>query len=130
VADNSGWRASCCASACFGGSQLSQVQVRLVSATFIIGTSSGAAKAQVTKGDVLRAVVVRHQEFRARMRNIRFDENDRGGSSIPEKPRGTPHLRTVAASCASELHEDSVSLAQEVLSHAPAAQTAAPPRKP
>ncbi|TMC49144.1 MAG: 50S ribosomal protein L14 [Chloroflexi bacterium] len=113
VADNSGARELLCIRV-LGGSYRKYASVGDV----IIGTVKVAQpNAQVKKGDVVRAVVVRvNKEFdRPDGSNIRFDEN----AAVLITPQGTPRGTRIFGPVARELRERNfmkiVSLAPEVL---------------
>jgi large subunit ribosomal protein L14 len=113
VADNSGARELLCIRV-LGGSYRKYASVGDV----IIGTVKVAQpNAQVKKGDVVRAVVVRvSKEFhRADGSNIRFDEN----AAVLITPQGSPRGTRIFGPVARELRERNfmkiVSLAPEVL---------------
>jgi large subunit ribosomal protein L14 len=113
VADNSGARELLCIRV-LGGSYRKYASVGDV----IIGTVKVAQpNAQVKKGDVVRAVVVRvSKEFhRADGSNIRFDEN----AAVLITPQGSPRGTRIFGPVARELRERNfmkiVSLAPEVI---------------
>ena len=113
VADNSGARELLCIRV-LGGSYRKYASVGDV----IIGTVKVAQpNAQVKKGDVVRAVVVRvNKEFdRTDGSNIRFDEN----AAVLITPQGSPRGTRIFGPVARELRERNfmkiVSLAPEVL---------------
>ena len=113
VADNSGARELLCIRV-LGGSFRKYASVGDV----IVGTVKVAQpNAQVKKGDVVRAVVVRtNKEFqRPDGSNIRFDEN----AAVLINPQGNPRGTRIFGPVARELRERNfmkiVSLAPEVL---------------
>jgi large subunit ribosomal protein L14 len=113
VADNSGARELLCIRV-LGGSYRKYASVGDV----IIGAVKVAQpNAQVKKGDVVRAVVVRvSKEFhRADGSNIRFDEN----AAVLINPQGNPRGTRIFGPVARELRERNfmkiVSLAPEVI---------------
>ena len=113
VADNSGARELLCIRV-LGGSYRKYASV----GDIIIGTVKVAQpNAQVKKGDVVRAVVVRvSKEFhRADGSNIRFDEN----AAVLINPQGNPRGTRIFGPVARELRERNfmkiVSLAPEVI---------------
>ena len=113
VADNSGARELLCIRV-LGGSYRKYASV----GDIIIGTVKVAQpNAQVKKGDVVRAVVVRvSKEFhRADGSNIRFDEN----AAVLITPQGNPRGTRIFGPVARELRERNfmkiVSLAPEVI---------------
>ena len=107
MADNSGARELLCIRV-LGGSRRKYGSVGDV----IIGTVKVAQpNAQVKKGDVVRAVIVRTvQPFhRPDGSQIRFDENAAVLINPQNNPRGHPHLRAGRPGAAgAELHEDRV----------------------
>ncbi len=113
VADNSGARELLCIRV-LGGSYRKYASV----GDIIIGTVKVAQpNAQVKKGDVVRAVVVRvsKEYHRADGSNIRFDEN----AAVLITPQGSPRGTRIFGPVARELRERNfmkiVSLAPEVL---------------
>ena len=113
VADNSGARELLCIRV-LGGSYRKYASVGDV----IIGTVKVAQpNAQVKKGDVVRAVVVRvsKEYHRADGSNIRFDEN----AAVLITPQGSPRGTRIFGPVARELRERNfmkiVSLAPEVI---------------
>jgi large subunit ribosomal protein L14 len=113
VADNSGARELLCIRV-LGGSYRKYASVGDV----IIGTVKAAQpNAQVKKGDVVRAVVVRvSKEFhRADGSNIRFDENAAVLINQQNNPRGTRIFGPVARELRERNFMKIVSLAPEVL---------------
>jgi large subunit ribosomal protein L14 len=113
VADNSGARELLCIRV-LGGSYRKYASVGDV----IIGTVKVAQpNAQVKKGDVVRAVVVRvSKEFqRADGSNIRFDENAAVLINQQNNPRGTRIFGPVARELRERNFMKIVSLAPEVL---------------
>jgi large subunit ribosomal protein L14 len=113
VADNSGARELLCIRV-LGGSYRKYASVGDV----IIGTVKVAQpNAQVKKGDVVRAVVVRvSKEFhRADGSNIRFDENAAVLITPQNNPRGTRIFGPVARELRERNFMKIVSLAPEVL---------------
>jgi large subunit ribosomal protein L14 len=113
VADNSGAREILCIRV-LGGSYRKYASVGDV----IIGTVKVAQpNAQVKKGDVVRAVVVRvSKEFhRADGSNIRFDENAAVLITPQNNPRGTRIFGPVARELRERNFMKIVSLAPEVL---------------
>ena len=113
VADNSGARELLCIRV-LGGSYRKYASVGDV----IIGTVKVAQpNAQVKKGDVVRAVVVRvNKEFdRPDASNIRFDENAAVLITPQGKPRGTRIFGPVARELRERNFMKIVSLAPEVL---------------
>ena len=113
VADNSGARELLCIRV-LGGSYRKYASVGDV----IIGTVKVAQpNAQVKKGDVVRAVVVRvSKEFhRADGSNIRFDENAAVLINQQNNPRGTRIFGPVARELRERNFMKIVSLAPEVI---------------
>jgi large subunit ribosomal protein L14 len=113
VADNSGAREILCIRV-LGGSYRKYASVGDV----IIGTVKVAQpNAQVKKGDVVRAVVVRvSKEFhRADGSNIRFDENAAVLIDQQNNPRGTRIFGPVARELRERNFMKIVSLAPEVI---------------
>jgi large subunit ribosomal protein L14 len=113
VADNSGARELLCIRV-LGGSYRKYASVGDV----IIGTVKVAQpNAQVKKGDVVRAVVVRvSKEFhRADGSNIRFDENAAVLITPQNNPRGTRIFGPVARELRERNFMKIVSLAPEVI---------------
>jgi large subunit ribosomal protein L14 len=113
VADNSGAREILCIRV-LGGSYRKYASVGDV----IIGTVKVAQpNAQVKKGDVVRAVVVRvSKEFhRADGSNIRFDENAAVLITPQNNPRGTRIFGPVARELRERNFMKIVSLAPEVI---------------
>jgi large subunit ribosomal protein L14 len=113
VADNSGARELLCIRV-LGGSYRKYASVGDV----IIGTVKVAQpNAQVKKGDVVRAVVVRvSKEFhRSDGSNIRFDENAAVLINQQNNPRGTRIFGPVARELRERNFMKIVSLAPEVL---------------
>jgi large subunit ribosomal protein L14 len=113
VADNSGARELLCIRV-LGGSYRKYASV----GDIIIGTVKVAQpNAQVKKGDVVRAVVVRvSKEFhRADGSNIRFDENAAVLITPQNNPRGTRIFGPVARELRERNFMKIVSLAPEVL---------------
>ena len=113
VADNSGARELLCIRV-LGGSYRKYASVGDV----IVGTVKVAQpNAQVKKGDVVRAVVVRvSKEFhRADGSNIRFDENAAVLITPQNNPRGTRIFGPVARELRERNFMKIVSLAPEVL---------------
>ncbi|TMD93249.1 MAG: 50S ribosomal protein L14 [Chloroflexi bacterium] len=113
VADNSGARELLCIRV-LGGSYRKYASV----GDIIIGTVKVAQpNAQVKKGDVVRAVVVRvsKEYHRTDGSNIRFDEN----AAVLITPQGSPRGTRIFGPVARELRERNfmkiVSLAPEVL---------------
>jgi large subunit ribosomal protein L14 len=113
VADNSGARELLCIRV-LGGSYRKYASV----GDIIVGTVKVAQpNAQVKKGDVVRAVVVRvNKEFhRTDGSNIRFDEN----AAVLINPQGNPRGTRIFGPVARELRERNfmkiVSLAPEVI---------------
>jgi len=113
VADNSGARELLCIRV-LGGSYRKYTSV----GDIIIGTVKVAQpNAQVKKGDVVRAVVVRvsKEYHRTDGSNIRFDEN----AAVLITPQGSPRGTRIFGPVARELRERNfmkiVSLAPEVL---------------
>jgi large subunit ribosomal protein L14 len=113
VADNSGARELLCIRV-LGGSYRKYASV----GDIIIGTVKVAQpNAQVKKGDVVRAVVVRvSKEFhRADGSNIRFDENAAVLITPQNNPRGTRIFGPVARELRERNFMKIVSLAPEVI---------------
>jgi large subunit ribosomal protein L14 len=113
VADNSGARELLCIRV-LGGSYRKYASV----GDIIIGTVKVAQpNAQVKKGDVVRAVVVRvSKEFhRADGSNIRFDENAAVLINQQNNPRGTRIFGPVARELRERNFMKIVSLAPEVI---------------
>ncbi len=113
VADNSGARKLLCIRV-LGGSARKYASVGDV----IIGTVKDALpNAQVKKGDVVRAVMVRvNKEYhRADGSNIRFDENAAVLINPQNNPRGTRIFGPVARELRERNFMKIVSLAPEVL---------------
>jgi large subunit ribosomal protein L14 len=113
VADNSGARELLCIRV-LGGSYRKYASVGDV----IVGTVKVAQpNAQVKKGDVVRAVVVRtSKEFsRPDVSNIRFDENAAVLINPQNNPRGTRIFGPVARELRERNFMKIVSLAPEVL---------------
>ena len=113
VADNSGARELLCIRV-LGGSYRKYASV----GDIIIGTVKVAQpNAQVKKGDVVRAVVVRvSKEFhRADGSNIRFDENAAVLITPQNNPRGTRIFGPVARELRDRQFTKIISLAPEVI---------------
>ncbi|TME45701.1 MAG: 50S ribosomal protein L14 [Chloroflexi bacterium] len=113
VADNSGARELLCIRV-LGGSYRKYAAVGDV----IVGTVKVAQpNAQVKKGDVVRAVVVRTSKEFARPdgSNIRFDENAAVLINPQNNPRGTRIFGPVARELRERNYMKIVSLAPEVL---------------